>query len=413
MIAFRRKSRTPAESSSIQNGGLGHLADIADQRHRAFFIGAGFSKAAGYPLGGELWNMVRDRARYLRDRAEKLHSDLQRYVRFRRECDGQDIADDKVDFEDFMRFLDIEHFLGLRGSDTWSRDGNEGTIVVKTLIGEILAELTPAKENIPPAYLDFADGLQPSDCVFTFNYDTLLEAALDEVGKPYRLFAARYESIHEGGAIIDSSRQEITVLKLHGSIDWFDRSGYAYREKCHRDAGSTSTPEDPVFAHTSELGVSRLLDGPRLDDDPLGDMYRVRSVKALYEKGILFSATPWLLSPSAAKILYADKLRDFWHGMGSLGYGNFGLAIIGYSLPPQDEYAKQILYSVVTNYQQTNWDEDSFGRRKTPVILVDRCVDDEALARLKSRYRFMDWSRTQLHTEGFNADAVRAMHLAV
>ena len=38
-----------------------------------------------------------------------------------------------------MAFLDVEHYLGLRkGRTTWSTDGNEGQVVVKTLIGEIL-----------------------------------------------------------------------------------------------------------------------------------------------------------------------------------------------------------------------------------------------------------------------------------
>jgi len=68
-----------------------------------------------------------------------------------------------------MRFLDIERFLGMRGVDTWSRAGNEATVVVKTLIGEILAWLTPTPDHIPSLYLDFARGLQPDDYVLTFT----------------------------------------------------------------------------------------------------------------------------------------------------------------------------------------------------------------------------------------------------
>ena len=115
-------------------------------------------------------------------------------LRYKEDCFGVRIKPDDVEFEDFMRFLDIEHFLGLRGSDTLSRAGNEATVIVKTLIGEIPAWLTPAPDKIPPLYLEFARGLQPDDYVLTFNYDVLLERALEAVDKPYRLFPSRYRS---------------------------------------------------------------------------------------------------------------------------------------------------------------------------------------------------------------------------
>ena len=56
-----------------------------------------------------------------------------------------------------MGFLDVEHFLGLRGSDTWSDDGNEGTVVAKTLIGQILADCLDRLNAIPELYLKFAE----------------------------------------------------------------------------------------------------------------------------------------------------------------------------------------------------------------------------------------------------------------
>jgi hypothetical protein len=157
---------------------------------------------------------------------------------YQRGCDGIEIGEDDVDFEDFCRFPDIEHFLGLRGSDTWSREGNEGTVVIKTLLGQVLAELTPSTDEVPHLYLDFAQRLQPNDYVLTFIYDILLERALDAVGAPYRLFPTRYESANDLRAIVGNSRDEVVVLKLHGSIDWFDRSQYSEWETNYGDAGS-------------------------------------------------------------------------------------------------------------------------------------------------------------------------------
>ena len=102
---------------------------MANDRFRIIILGAGFSKRAGYPLAPELWQEIRRRARSLEGRAAKFETDLQSYLQYRRDCDGVEVAEDAIDFEDFCRFLDIEHFLGLRGKDTWSQDGNEGTVV--------------------------------------------------------------------------------------------------------------------------------------------------------------------------------------------------------------------------------------------------------------------------------------------
>ena len=158
------------------------------RRHRIIFLGAGFSKPAGLPLGIELWSEIRYRANFLYGRAGKFHDDLKTYQAFRRDCDGIDVPVDQVDFEEFLGFLDVEFFLGLRGGDTWSDDGNETQVLIKMLIGEILTERTPPPERIPELYLDFARRLQPNDMILTFNYDVLLERALGRVGKPYRLF---------------------------------------------------------------------------------------------------------------------------------------------------------------------------------------------------------------------------------
>ena len=139
-----------------------------------FVLGAGFSKPAGLPLGLELWPEIRARARGLEGRAGHFESDLKKYVEFRRACDNIDLDVEDVDFEEFMAFLDLEHFLGLRGSDTWSDDGNESQVVVKTLIAQILTERTPAKDQLPQIYYDFATALEPTDYVLTFNSTSFL-----------------------------------------------------------------------------------------------------------------------------------------------------------------------------------------------------------------------------------------------
>jgi hypothetical protein len=376
------------------------------RRHRIVVLGAGFSKHAGLPLGVELWQEILDRAKVLQGRAGKFQDDLTTYRTFREQCDGVHLPLEQIDFEEFLGFLDIEFFLGLRGSDTWSDDGNETQILVKTLIGEILTERTPDPGQIPDLYIEFARSLQPDDLVITFNYDVLLERALDSVGKRYRLFPNRYKSVDPQQAEVDSTCDEVIILKMHGSVDWFDRRRYLDRIDAFKRVGLPGPKDDPIFGR-DDLVVEPLVDGPRFPHDALKEMHRVRNVERFYRRQPFFRATPWLLTPSTMKIVHA--LRDFWRGLGRSGGLNLGFAIIGFSLPKHDEYARQVMYRLVQNYQGVYWGEKIIGLYKTPVVLVDHRLPGASREDFKRRYGFVEWDKAVCCFEGFNVDALASV----
>jgi hypothetical protein len=196
------------------------------------------------------------------------------------------------------------------------------------------------------------------------------------------------------------------MVQLTGSIDVITLN--SEQEQNHRSLGLAEGPNDPVFCSTDNFKLAKLVDGPRSVDDLLSEMYRVQDIKALYRKeNLLFWRTPWLLSPSSVKFVYSDKLSDFWYGLGRSGAHHFNFAIIGYASPRQDDYARQVIYSLVKNYQGTFWEEGLFGKKKFPLVLVNLCQNDEQLRSLKERYRFVDWNRTILHKDGFNRKALR------
>ena len=97
----------------------------------------------------------------------------------------------------------------------------------------------------------------------------------------------------------------MAILKVHGSIDWFDRSQFERRIAWHKEQ-KAPPPEDVIFSHEAALGLVRLVEGPRDDTDPLRNIYRAKNLKALYAKDLLFLATPRILSPSAAKFRPPD-----------------------------------------------------------------------------------------------------------
>lgn len=378
---------------------------------RIFILGAGFSRPAGLPLGPDLWSLIRSVAE--KTDSGRFSEDLHLYLTYLRECRGKPLEPDDVDFEDFLAFLDIEHRLEFSGRDTWSLDGNPSQIFVKQSIGRILTEMTPSADELPRVYHQFARQLEPGDYVLTFNYDLILEKALEHVEKAYRLFPNRYSEEH---AWDRNGRDEVVVLKLHGSVDWFDRSSYEALERIHAEQGGPSPAGDLVFSPDMPVQARPLLEDLDDESDRLSTVYRVTSgLELVYSRCPNFwSGVPFLLTPSRAKVLYADQFRTFWWGMGNSGWHNLGVNIIGYSIPEHDEYAQQALFRLLRNYQERYWDEDILvGLRKKKIILVDRQSDQAGQDLLRKRYGFLQDSKTHYVWSGFDESAVRLIERGV
>ena len=135
--------------------------------YRMFVIGAGFSVPAGLPMASELFSEVRSRIEMNYGLDTRFHRSLREYIDYRKKCDGVDLAPEDVDLEEFMSYLDIEHFLGLKGSDTFSEHGNEAQLFVKRYIGQVIHERTPKQDELPVEYYEFAEQLSVNDIVIT------------------------------------------------------------------------------------------------------------------------------------------------------------------------------------------------------------------------------------------------------
>jgi hypothetical protein len=142
------------------------------------------------------------------------------------------------------------------------------------------------------------------------------------------------------------------------------------------------------------------LEGPRFPEDPLlEEMHRIRNIDRFYDNVPYFRAAPWLLTPSTMKIVYA--LKEFWQGLGRAGGLNLGFAIIGFSLPPHDEYARQTMYRLVQNYQGIYWGEEVIGSRKEPLVFVDKRSPGAERDDILRRYAFINWDRATPCFDGF------------
>lgn len=373
--------------------------------YRILILGAGFSRPAGLPLGSELFQHIRNYARNMD--LHTLENDITRYKNYVLNTEGRTLTDETLDYEKFLGFLDTEHFLRFDGGDRLTDEGNASQLLIRYAIADILYRNTP--KTPPDLYRSFVRNLNPSDRVLTFNYDTLLENSLEAEGISYRLFPDRYLRTGVSYNTIDSSKDEVVVLKLHGSIDWYDRSAYERDTEIMRSYPEPYEVKDPVFGNDNIVDPIPLTEGPRNQDDPLRKIYRVGELELLEEtirRNYFWKSCPCILSPSVSKMYYSEPLLGLWYGIKSAGGYNLSICVVGYSLPAYDEYARQAFYSMFTNYTGFEWDLELDGRKKTPIRILDYSPQDRSGAEIRSRYRFADWNRTELNLDGFNENTI-------
>ena len=381
---------------------------MLDKRYRIIILGAGFSRPAGLPLGNEIFLEASNNILKEFGPDNPFHQELENFIDYKKLCDNTELTPETIDFEEYLSFLDIEFALGLKGSDTWSSEGNQAQILAKRAICKLIHSKTPHQDEIPDMYLRFAEQLKPDDYVITFNYDILLERSLEAIGKPYRLFPNRYEEVWESSGTLESDSGEVVILKMHGSVDWFSRESYAYLEEIRKNQGFDIRTRDPIFGEHNFYQCEPLVDGPRPENDSLTHIYRIKKVDKFYKKMPSSLAIPWILSPSHSKILYSKTLKDYWWGLGQAGGRNLGLGIIGFSMPEHDEYLRQVMYRIVKNYQESWWDEKLLDVFKSNVKVIDKRTSEESKQDLYNRFSFIDIEKATFHFDGLNLDTIES-----
>lgn len=371
---------------------------------RIFVVGAGFSRPAGLPIASELYPLVRQYILERHGADTKFSRDVKEYLDYSAACGHSGQTEDNLDLELLMSYLDIEHYLGFRGSKAWSQEGNESQLMIRKAIGHVIHSRTPAADSLPDVYYRFAESLSVHDVVFTLNYDLVLENALKAVGKPFRRYPNRFTTVNDFGGTLDSDTEEVVLLKLHGSLDWFDDRVFLDL-KASRERAGAHYPIHSVFDDPQRYGTRPLVEGLLPESDALSHIHWIEGVDDYYGQDEGFNA-PFLLSPSHVKFVYAEPILSFWHGIGRSGGYNLGVSVIGFSLPPHDEYIRIALYQMLSNYGSW-WDSPMVsGMLKDYARFVDFRSTPEQQEEYRQRYRFGDPDRSRFHFEGFGPSAI-------
>lgn len=213
------------------------------QNHNVYILGAGFSRDAGYPLMYDFLDRMRDCLDSLPPSDE--HPDrraIEQVFAFRRQAAGAayrmkleaenieqlfslaSAQSRKVAVDDIIRAiaatlryaestrrdarfnlftLDPNLHRGCMAQTGWRPDQNDANNTFQVPAYQIFAALLNGEYCDPES--------NGRNTVISFNYDVILEKALEELGFTYS---------YPGAIITSGNERDLPILKLHGSINW-------------------------------------------------------------------------------------------------------------------------------------------------------------------------------------------------
>ena len=367
--------------------------------YRLFILGAGFSKPAGLPLAKELLASVRQEVKkYFQQRGRwdgTLEQDIEEWTRL--------YPDEQVDLERVLAYSHRKHYLRLLGSDEYFAHGSRSIVAARRAIQRILIDGAPT--DTPSLYRKFSNYLSPNDVVLTFNYDTLLEQSLDAVGKSYTLTPEWWLSRE----LPESGQEYVDLLKLHGSIDWYDRRYYDDAKRWHLERNNDVPDRDPIFGPHPSVQPEPLSKGKTNKEfgrNILSRVFRVPNHSRFFpleDRDYPFNdVVPYMLPLAYDKLLGHDAILDLWENLHRIMNDFSSIVVIGYSMPKYDNYAFETLGQLCVEYQ-LGGRENKWGHRRVPIQIVTWAKSKTCVFK---NLPFLDSAKTRVWCEGFSDDSL-------
>ncbi|HAT8810707.1 TPA: hypothetical protein JBA30_17330, partial [Legionella pneumophila] len=303
-----------------------------NNNRRLFILGAGFSKPAGLPLGTELLQEI---VNYVNSPTNNIFSEYkERFIGTITEY--QDYSNKKINeinIEEFIEYIDYQSFLNFYGTlNSPSRQGNDIQKIIRVLIATVLLKKREQVLNTN-LYNNFAETLTNNDIVITLNYDTLIEYFLQKNGKKFRLLPPWIYKDKSDFEPYDG----ITLLKVHGSINWFNLNEYYEKQRTDNlnnphsllpadfifnNHGNDKPKLNPIVPMNIELTIETNLKYLYwVSDQELNKFIQVYNnpLGRIDNNDAPALTHPILLSPSYSKLLYSDSIKDLFYGAGFYG----------------------------------------------------------------------------------------------
>jgi hypothetical protein len=279
------------------------------RRGRVFVIGAGVSASSGITVADRILREAMIKLVHTDySQADRVHSLLgYLYPNFDAQMRNYPNIEDFLNLLEMARRFNTEEFIA---SDLWSKGRlEEVEAITLRAVTDYIWSLMGEKDKQQSIREFVRQNLRVGDTIITFNWDLTIERALEDYpGDPGFLYTY---SRHRKG-------RSFSLLKPHGSIDWFSRRAVRHLV-CAEEVGNLD---------------SELCYYPKFD-------------RAKHPQ--LAQIPPVIVPPVASKEFKFGYLKRTWRFVFRAVSDATELHIIGYSLPREDQFARLVLRRAIRN----------------------------------------------------------------
>lgn len=277
--------------------GVGGSVASSSRPARVFILGAGASACCGIPLTNGLLPEVLPLIDSARSHDRLLQFIAYQYPYFTEKWRNY------PRLEEFLSLLDVYLLFSNKVKSKHAFEDDEVETLRRELLRAVSIYLCQKAQaiNIKKTRLfHLANRLAPGDVVITFNWDFLLELALFEAKRDYSYVR---------------DENKISILKLHGSVDWFDSKSISLRS-------------DRIFDLVQDIG-------------------RINVYKYFKFPTVEKRIVPVIIPPVANKQFehseFDQLFKEAWAAMRWADE----IHILGFSLPPEDLHVRFLIRSSI------------------------------------------------------------------
>ena len=263
---------------------------------RVFVLGAGASKSCGLPLTNELFPEVLPK---VAPRSRLLELIEYLYPHFRLSWRNY------PRFEEFLSLLDVHLEFNPKVKRRHLFGNTEVQELKESLLSAVsrhLCDLVSGVDIRNKQMFRLAQELGPRDVVITFNWDTTLELALNELGRA-RDFSYVLTSKY------------MSLLKPHGSVDWYDSQNVRLKK-------------DRVFSLIPGIG-------------------RIKVFEYFSFPHVQEQLVPVIVPPVIHKTFEYREFDRIWRDSWKALRRADEIYVIGFSLPPEDLHIRFVMRTAI------------------------------------------------------------------
>jgi hypothetical protein len=308
------------------------MSRAPERKWETYFVGAGFSRSVGLPNTAELLTEVHELARR---EALSVSDRLRDAYRYFYPEEAKSFVPEAVDFFSVLR-ANEDVAYGMPGAFEHPALLNELRLAVARLLCEKTRDLL-----IPDRGWPNVDRIvQPGRVIITSNWDLFVEHYAAVRGVPLRL----------GGQPDDD---HVTLLKLHGSVDWTHRD-HRRHDQPDEDFAALREMQNPTRPWTVAITEEEVLRIRALEN-------RNRSWQFIKAR----TSRPLMITMSLGKTVDTAPIHSMWEAAYYALSATRHLSIIGYSLPADDIEIRTLLRAGIARSPRRVADPRGAGGRVT------------------------------------------------